>query len=84
MNRFHSPLDIKQSINIVVLHFVRFPLNLKKVACLIQDVVSPHCGDKRMARCCTGSSLLNYFFIRSYHWNAGKHVNVCNVSKAKE
>jgi len=59
-------------------------LNLKKVACLIQDVVSPHCGDKRMTRRCTWSSLPNYIFIRSYHWNAGKHVNVSNVSKAKK
>ena len=23
------------------------PLKLKKVVCLIQDVVSPHCGNKR-------------------------------------
>jgi len=29
-------------------HNVRFPLKLKKVASLIQDVVSPHRCDKRM------------------------------------
>jgi len=40
---------------------VRLPLKLKKVACLIQDVVSPHCGDKRMVRGCMRSSLPNYF-----------------------
>jgi len=47
-------------------------LNLKKVACLIQDVVSPHCGDKRMARRCMRSFVPNYFVMTSYHWNAGK------------
>jgi hypothetical protein len=33
------------------LTFCTFSLNLKKfdTRCLIQDVVSPHCGDKRMA-----------------------------------
>jgi len=58
-------------------------LNLKKVACLIQDIVSPHCGDKRMARHGTRSSLLNYFVMTSCHWEMwGKHVNVSNVNKA--
>ena len=38
--------------------------------CLIQDVVSPHCGDKRMTWCCTRSSLPNYFVMTSYHLNA--------------
>jgi len=47
-------------------------LKLKKVACLIQDVVSPHCGDKRMVRLCMRSSLPNYFVMMSYHWNVGK------------
>jgi hypothetical protein len=42
------------------LTFCTFPLNLKKVACLIQDAVSPHCGDKRMAQHCTRHSLPNY------------------------
>jgi len=40
--------------------------------CLTQDVVSPHCGGKRMARRCTRSSLSNYFVMMSYHWNAGE------------
>ena len=51
---------------------IHFPLNLKKVARLIQDVVSSHCGDKEMARRCTRSSLPNYFVMTLYHWNAGK------------
>ena len=37
--------------------------------CLIQDVVSPHCGDKRMARRYMRRSLPNYFDMTSYHWN---------------
>ena len=40
--------------------------------CVIQDVVSPHCGDQRMVRRCTRSSLPNYFVMTSYHWNAVK------------
>jgi SAM-dependent MidA family methyltransferase len=44
-------------------------MKLTKVACLIQDVVSPYCGDKGMARRCTRRSLPNYFDMTSYHWN---------------
>ena len=36
--------------SIFISHYVRFTLKLKKVACLVQDVVSPYCGDKRMVR----------------------------------
>jgi hypothetical protein len=53
---------------------VRLPLKLKKVACLIQDVVSPHCGDKRMVRGCTRSSLPNYFAMMLYH--AGENTSM--------
>jgi len=35
---------------------------------MIQDVVSPHCGDKRMPRRGTISSLPNYFVMTSNHW----------------
>jgi hypothetical protein len=42
--------------------------------CLIQDDVSPHCGDKRMARRCTRRSLPNYFDMTSYHWNARQNT----------
>jgi hypothetical protein len=49
--------------------FATFESNLSDTRCLIQDVVSPHCGDKRMARCCTRRSLPNYFDMTSYHWN---------------
>jgi hypothetical protein len=57
-----------------------FPLKLTKVARLLQDVVSPQCGDKRMARRCTRRSLPNYFVMTSHHWNLGeKHIYVSNV-----
>jgi hypothetical protein len=55
-----------------ILHYVCFPLKLMKVICLIQDVVSPHCGDKGMERRCTISSLSNYFVMTSCHRNAGQ------------
>jgi len=49
-------------------------LKLTKVACLIQDVVSPHCGDKRMARRCMRRSLPNYLVMTSYHWNVRENT----------
>ena len=57
-----------------------FPLKLKKVACLIQDGVSTHCGDKRMAWRCTGFSVPNYFGIELE--SEEKCINVSNVNKA--
>jgi hypothetical protein len=45
--------------------------SLSDSSCLIQDVVSPHRGDKRMARRCTRSSLSNYFVMTSYNCNTG-------------
>jgi hypothetical protein len=48
---------------------VRFPLQLTKVAGLIQEVASPHCEDKRMVRRCKRRSLPNYFVMTSYYWN---------------
>ena len=44
--------------------------------CLIQDVVSPHCGDKRMARRCTRRSLPHSFVMTSYHWNPTKNTSM--------
>ena len=44
--------------------------SLSDTRCMIQYVISPHCGDKRMARRCTRSSLPNYFVMTSFH--AGK------------
>ena len=41
---------------------------------LIQDVVSPHCGDKRMAGRCTRRFLPNYFVMTSYHWNVRQNT----------
>jgi hypothetical protein len=56
--------------------------SLSDTRCLIQYVVSPHCGDKRMAQSCTRSSLPNYFGISL---KCGvQHVNVSNVNKAIE
>ena len=55
-------------------HYLRFPSKLKTVACLIQDVVSPHCGDKRMVVRCTRHSLPNYFDMTSYHWNVRQNT----------
>jgi hypothetical protein len=48
--------------------------SLSDTRCLIQDVVSSHCGDKRMARRCTRRSLPNYFDMTSYHWNARQNT----------
>jgi hypothetical protein len=42
--------------------------------CMIQDVVTPHCGDKRMARRCTRRSLPNYFDMMSYHRNVRQNT----------
>jgi hypothetical protein len=53
----------------VLYHHTINESRLSDTRCLIQDVVSPHCGDKRMARRCTRRSLPNYFDMTSYHWN---------------
>jgi hypothetical protein len=39
---------IVKELSLSNVHYVRFPLKLKKVASLMQDVVSPHCRDQRM------------------------------------
>jgi hypothetical protein len=56
------------------MYYVRFPLKLTEVASLIQDGVSPHCGDKSMARRCTRRSLSNYLVMTSYHWNVRENT----------
>ena len=48
---------------------------------LIQDVVLPHFGDKRMALRCTRSSLPNYVVLTSYHWNAGQKIELTATTK---
>ena len=61
----------------LTLYTFSFEINesrLSDTSCLIQDVVSPHCGDKRMARRCTRRSLPNYFDITSYHWNVRQNT----------
>jgi hypothetical protein len=61
----------------LTLYTFSFEINesrLSDTRCMIQDVVSPHCGDKRMARRCTRRSLPNYFDMTSYHWNVRKNT----------
>jgi hypothetical protein len=61
----------------LILYTFPFEINesrLTDTRCLIQDVVSPHCGDKRMARRCTRRSLSNYFDMTSYHWNVRQNT----------
>ena len=50
--------------------------SLSDARCLIQDVKSPHCGDKRMVRRCMRSFLPNYFVITSYHWTVGENISM--------
>jgi hypothetical protein len=47
---------------------------------MIQDVVSPHCGNKRMARRCTKFPLPDYFVICIIVQNAEIYTNVGKVS----
>ena len=61
----------------LTLYTFSFEINESRLVdtrCLIQDVVSPHCGDKRMARRCTRRSLPNYFDMTSYHWNVRQNT----------
>ena len=48
--------------------------SLSDTRCLIQDVVSPYCSDKRMARRCMRRSLPNYFNMTLYHWNVRQNT----------
>ena len=41
---------------------------------LIQDVVSPHCGDQRIRRRCTRRSLPKYLVMTSYLWNVRENT----------
>ena len=41
---------------------------------MIQDVVSPHCGDQRMPRRCKRRSLPKYLVMTSYHWNVRENT----------
>jgi hypothetical protein len=47
--------------NFYYLTLCTFSFEINESRCLIQDVVSPHCGDKRMARRCMRRFLPNYF-----------------------
>ena len=84
---FFSKMTIRDKNTIVYLTFCMLSFEYKESSlsdtrCLIQYVVSPHCGDKRMARSCTRSSLPNYFVISLKY--GVQHVNVSNVNKAIE
>jgi hypothetical protein len=48
--------------------------SLSDITCLIQYVVSPHRGEKRMSRCCMRCPLSDFFFRTSWYWNAGNDV----------
>ena len=50
--------------------------SLSDTRCLIQYVVSPQCGDKRMVQRCTRFSVQNYFVMTSYHWNARENTSM--------
>jgi len=54
---------------------------LSDTRCLIQDVVSPHCGDKRMVRHCTRRSLdeLLWHDVIPLEWET-KHSNLTLVN----
>ena len=58
----------------IYLTLYTFSFEINEVACLIQDIVSPHCGDKRMARRCTRRSLPNSFDMTSYYWNVRQNT----------
>ena len=56
---------------------------LSATRCLLQDIASPHCGDKRMARRSTKRSLPNYFDMTSYHWNV-RHIESNTGKSARQ
>jgi hypothetical protein len=61
--------------NVRLLCFVEInESRLSDKRCMIQDVVSPHSGDKIMVRRCTKRSLPNYFDMTSYHWNVRQNT----------
>jgi hypothetical protein len=61
----------------LTLYTFSFEINESRLSgtrCLIQDIVSPQCGDKRMARRYSRRSLPNYFNMTSYHWNVRQNT----------
>ena len=59
--------DILVYLTLCTFSFEITESHLSNTRCIIQDVVSPQCGDKRMARRCMRRSLPNYFDMTSYH-----------------
>jgi hypothetical protein len=53
--------------------------SLSDTRCLIQDVVSPHCGDKRMAQCCPRRTTLSWRHIIGM-WDKTDLCNQCKHS----
>ena len=54
--------------------------NLNKAACQKQNVASPHCNEKGMARPYMGCSLPNYIFMLSYHYSISVRKRRLTVS----
>jgi hypothetical protein len=74
---FKKVMSVRNIYIYLKLYTLSFEINessLYDTRCLIQDVVSPHWGDKRMARRCTRRSLPNYFDLTSYHWNVRQNT----------
>ena len=72
-----TKLNFEDILYYLIFYTFSFEMNesrLSDTRCLIQDVVSPHCGDKRMVRRCTRRSLPNYFDMTSYHWNVRQNT----------
>ena len=64
--------------NTIYLTLCTFSLEINEssvsdIRCLIQDAVSPHCGDKRMARRCT----------RRYHPSLRIYLPAGSISKTR-
>jgi len=55
--------------------------SLSDTRCRIQDVVSPHCVDKRMARRCRRFSMPNYFVMTSYRIGMRGEIHQCKLRK---
>ena len=67
------PATVQKSLYDIMFYLTLCTFSFEINESLIQDV-SPHCGDKRMARRCMRRSLLNYFVMTSYHWNVRQNT----------
>ena len=74
-------------VNIQFLHldiafYLTYSFEINEIRCLIQDVISPHCGDNRMVRRCMRRSLPNYF-DKSLECET-RHSNLTLVNEQKK